>query len=100
MVLLGAPDGRGLQHHNNSQSVMQVHDDRNILYVEYFKVFCANFIGAYSVFLRGTHLLLEAATATTCFYKKTTDKCVHHHVKQTLAVHKHTRYTTMTPTSL
>lgn len=65
-----------------------------------FQSFCANFIGAYSVFLCGTHLLLEAATATTCFYKKTTDKCVHHHVKQTLAVHKHTRYTTMTPTSL
>lgn len=100
MVLLGAPDGRGLQPHNNSQSVVQVHDDRNILYVEYFKVFLQTLSGLYSVFQCGSHLLLEAATATTCFYKKkkNTDKCVHHHhVKQTLAVHKHTRYTTMTP---
>lgn len=42
-----------------------------------FQSFCANFIGAYSVFLCGTHLLLEAATATTCFYKKPrTNVCI------------------------
>lgn len=42
----------------------------------------------------------RSSNCNNMFLQETTDKCVHHHVKQTLAVHKHTRYTTMTPTSL
>lgn len=48
--LLGVPDGRGLQHQNNSHSVRQVHDDRKI-YSNFQRLacYCLNFIGTYSV---------------------------------------------------